>query len=100
MGSNLTTGCPIHLNISGQIDLGRINTFTSCQICSKCPGFRDISRNLHLPHLCSIFSHGGHLGRLAGSSDTVLEQDTSVMIVTKFGEIWPCSFRGEDFCKS
>ena len=22
------------------------------------------------------------------------------MIVTKFGQIWPSSFRGEDFCKS
>ena len=26
--------------------------------------------------------------------------DTLKMIVAKFGQIWPSSFRGEDFCKT
>ena len=47
-----------------------------------------------------MFSHGGHLGWLAGSPDTFFKLDTPMMIVAKFGFIWPSSVRGEDFCRS
>ena len=45
---NPTTGCLICLKISGQIDLDLINSFTPCQICSKCFGFWVISQKLHV----------------------------------------------------
>ena len=43
------------------------------------------------------FSHGGHLGLLTRSSETFFKLDTPMMIVAKFGKIWPSSFRGQDF---
>ena len=45
----------------------------------------------------SIFSHGGHLGWRAGSSDTILKGDHLRTIPSKFGPNWPSSFRQEDF---
>ena len=44
----------------------------------------------------SIFSHGGHLGWRAGSSDTILKGDHPRTIPAKFGPNWPSGFRGED----
>ena len=72
--------------------------FYACQICSKCFGFWVISQ-IYISPLCSIFSHGGHLGWLARSRHTFFKLNTPKMIVAKFGLIWPSSFRGEDFCK-
>ena len=37
----------------------------------------------------SIFSHGGHLGWWAGSSDTILKGDHQRTIPAKFGPNWP-----------
>ena len=52
--------------------------------------------------ICSIFSNSGWLlvGWCTASPDTILKLDTLVMIQTKFGFHWSCTFRGEDFWKS
>jgi hypothetical protein len=50
--------------------------------------------------ICSIFSNSGHVGWCTESPDTILKLDTLVMIQTKFGFHWSCTFRGEDFWKS
>ena len=50
--------------------------------------------------ICSIFSNSGHVGWCTASSDTILKLNTLVMIQTKFGFHWSCTFRGEDFWKS
>ena len=49
--------------------------------------------------LCSIFSNSGHVGWCTASPETILKLDTLVMIQTKFGFHWSCTFRGEDFWK-
>ena len=49
--------------------------------------------------ICSIFSNSGHVGWCTASPDTILKLDTLVMIQTKFGFHWSCTFRGEDFWK-
>ena len=43
----------------------------------------------------SIFSHGGHLGWWAGSSDINLKGDHPRTIPVKFGLNWPSGFRGD-----
>ena len=40
----------------------------------------------------SIFSHGGHLGQWAGSSDIILKGDHQKTIPAKFGPKWPIGF--------
>jgi hypothetical protein len=50
--------------------------------------------------ICFIFSNSGHVGWCTASPDTILKLDTLVMIQTKFGFHWSCTFRGEDFWKS
>jgi hypothetical protein len=50
--------------------------------------------------LSSIFSNSGHVGWCTESPDTILKLDSLVMIQTKFGFHWSCTFRGEDFLKS
>ena len=50
--------------------------------------------------ICCIFSNSGHVGWCTTSPDTILKLDTLVMIQTKFGFHWSCTFRGEDFWKS
>jgi hypothetical protein len=50
--------------------------------------------------ICSIFSNSGHVGWCTASPDTILKLDTLVMVQTKFGFHWSCTFRGEDFWKS
>ena len=50
--------------------------------------------------ICSIFSNSGHVGWCTASPNTILKLDTLVMIQTKFGFHWSCTFRGEDFWKS
>ena len=50
--------------------------------------------------ICSIFSNSDHVGWCTASPDTILKLDTLVMIQTKFGFHWSCTFRGEDFWKS
>ena len=50
--------------------------------------------------ICSIFNNSGHVGWCTASPDTILKLDTLVMIQTKFGFHWSCTFRGEDFWKS
>ena len=52
----------------------------------------------HLSGL-EILRQIGHLVWLAGSRHKFFKIDTPKMIVTKYGLIWPSSFRGEDFCK-
>jgi hypothetical protein len=37
------------------------------------------------------------IGWCTASPDTILKLDTLVMIQTKFGFHWSCTFRGEDF---
>ena len=49
--------------------------------------------------ICSIFSKSGHVGWCTASPDTILKLDTLVMIQTKFGFHWSCTFRGKDFGK-
>ena len=44
----------------------------------------------------SIFSHAGHLGWRAGSSDTILKGDNPRTIPTKFSPNRPSGFRRED----
>jgi hypothetical protein len=40
------------------------------------------------------------LAHPTASPDTILKLDTLVMIQTKFGFHWSCTFRGEDFLES
>ena len=59
----------------------------------------ELLAKIYILPLCSIFSHGGHLGWLVGSRHTFFKLDTPMMSVAKFSLIWPSSFREEDFCK-
>ena len=82
LGSNPTAGCPIHLKIYGQIDVDLMNKLPHVRFALNALVSEIEAKNCILP-LCSIFSHGGHLGWLAGSQDRYL--DTPMMIVAKFG---------------
>jgi hypothetical protein len=45
----------------------------------------------------ALFSSNLYVGWCTASPDTILKLDTLVMIQTKFGFHWSCTFRGEDF---
>jgi hypothetical protein len=62
--------------------------------------FRNVNKFVEIDLIliiCSIFSNSGHVGWCMASPDTILKLDTLVMIQTKFGFHWSCTFRGEDF---
>jgi hypothetical protein len=48
----------------------------------------------------ALFSSIFFLILILFAPDTILKLDTLVMIQTKFGFHWSCTFRGEDFWKS
>ena len=83
MGSSPTTSCWIGLKISGPIDLDLMNNFIHSKLSLNAL-VSEMNQKLHFT-LCTIFSHGGHLGSRAGSSDIFFKLNTLMMIVDKFG---------------
>jgi hypothetical protein len=92
-------GYQIYFKIAGYVDLAVLIIFIPVRFLILLTVFELLPKTCNFP-ICSIFGNSSHVGWCTPSPDTILKLDTLVMIQTKVGFHWSCTFRGEDFLKS